>query len=113
MVITQMTQIHSPPEIGPSGSPNWPLWIQEYFELKDEAGTAVALKKASNGWLMPKNKKVGTEEFFLTGRLKPGAKYTLTYKTGEGDRRRVWQRELTVPEKEQPYKKLTLTEVVN
>ena len=58
----------------------WAEWVEEHFDLhtNDEARTRVELRRAHFANLIPQA-KVGTPDFYLTGRLKVGATYALDY----------------------------------
>lgn len=53
-------------------------WVKNKFQLKDDGGTAVTLRRAGFSKGIPEAVG-GVAEFYLVGQLKPGKSYTLDY----------------------------------
>ncbi|MFN0136224.1 MAG: hypothetical protein ACKVS9_08925 [Phycisphaerae bacterium] len=53
-------------------------WIKNKFQLKDDSGAAVTLRRSNFSKGIP-DAVSGTAEFYLHGQLKPGKSYTLEY----------------------------------
>lgn len=71
-------------------------WVADHFKLTDSAGKAVRMDRQNNSKLIKPHQVIGTEEFFLSSRLKPGEAYTYEYKP-RSKGTKVYQHKFTAP----------------
>lgn len=61
---------------------NWDEWIDKHCVIRGPSGETTKVRRQANSLLIPHRdvqEMVGTEEFFLAARLKPGTSYTFDY----------------------------------
>jgi hypothetical protein len=55
-------------------------WVKDHFKLTDAAGKPVKMERQNNSKVIRPHQVLGTQEFFLVSKLKPGEEYTYDYK---------------------------------
>ena len=70
-----------PPRIDPdlSDLQLWQEWLDEHYQLRDDAGTTVEIERIGHSLLMPAHKVGGAPEFFLKAGLRQGTEYTFDF----------------------------------
>ncbi len=67
-----------PPELSDK-PPDWTKWAADHFQLRDDAGNQLPLKKMGTSGLMLDDKASGSPEFVLWADVKKGRTYSCDY----------------------------------
>ena len=69
------------PRIDPNRSEQelWEEWLTEHFDLRDDSGARVELKRVGQSLLMDVMKMPGAPDFFLTAKLRTRVQYSFDY----------------------------------
>lgn len=79
---------------------DWDKWIERHCILKSKAGQTIPLQRANNSSLLKVHEiqpMIGTQEFFLTAKLRLDTDYTFDYIIESPDAK-VYRRHLTAPQ---------------
>jgi hypothetical protein len=72
-----MVPLRDPPEINPNtGAALWDAWEKAHYQVRDENGTEVRLRRVGTSAMFLDSKAAGNPEFILTASLRKGGKYT-------------------------------------
>lgn len=86
-----------PPRMDLRGNILWDEWVEQHFQLRDEAGQPIKLIKQNASAVIPDHKAGGTPEFYLFARIKQSTKHNLSYRQvlSEG---KAYQFDFTAPQ---------------
>lgn len=79
LVVTMGMPIEDPPQRDPQDRPIWPRWVAEHFELRDQQGAAVDLRRRMQSPLISHLEVRGLPDTYLVATLRPGAEYCFDY----------------------------------
>jgi len=72
--------VRDPPEINPNtGNAMWVEWEKAHYQIRDESGGEVPLRRMGTGALFLDSKAAGNPEFILCANLKKSAKYSCDF----------------------------------
>ncbi len=77
--IGQMVAMRDPPKSTPKGILLWKEWIAAHFELRNDAGTVIPLKRIGTSTLFTGSKGGGDPDFVLVGQVQKEADYEFDY----------------------------------
>ena len=86
--VPALVPVADPPELNARRTPQWNQWIKEHFQLRDELGTGLRLRKKGTSGLMVGGTAAGDPPFVVWAELTKGGKYTCDYVPIVGDGRR-------------------------
>lgn len=89
-----------------NGVVQWFEWIDEHFDLRDDRGERVNLKKLEFSSLIT-SRDVAAPEFFIGAKIKPGEKYTFAYIPFVGGSQR-YRHEFTAPSDATGFQRINL-----
>jgi len=68
-----------PPEFYEHNTPNWSEWTEKHFQMHDEAGQVIPLRRIGTSAMFVGEVAAGVPEFVLCVDLKKGAKYSCDF----------------------------------
>ena len=91
-----------PPELNANFKPDWPKWIADHFDITDNAGNTITLRRNINSTIISDNDVRFIPDSYLIGDLTQGTKYTLTL-TPIVSEPEVYKYEMVAPAEAQPF----------
>ena len=68
-----------PPEYNERSTPKWDDWIEKRFQMRDESGNIIRLRRIGTSALFVGEVAAGVPEFVLCADLKKGGKYSCDF----------------------------------
>lgn len=86
--VPALVPVVDPPEVNARRTPLWNQWIKGHFQLRDELGTGLRLRKKGTSRLMVGETAAGDPSFVVWAELRKGGQYTCDYVPIVGDGKR-------------------------
>ena len=77
--VPPLIPLADPPEFNERSTPKWNEWIEKHFQMRDEGGTIIPLRRLGTSALFVGEVAAGVPEFVLCADLKKGGKYSCDF----------------------------------
>ncbi len=77
--VAPLVVLNDPPEVNEKGVQRWNEWVPNHYQLREENGPDVPLRKIGTSALMLGEKAAGVPEFVLCADLKKGGKHVCDF----------------------------------